>query len=342
MLGFAASVGAALRYDYIDPGKAVLMAAWPFMFPQFFAQMTAVGGSGVTLACLGFASAALIALSRRNELTASLGLGLALGLGIWADTLTLAVWLGLGGYFIWRGVVLHKAQRLDGEWLVLRVFSMGLALLIGAGWLIYVVTSAQAPMASPGLDQGFIVRLWSILAAFAGDGGASGLLPGPGWRAIALGLLILVLMRWELYWRALPAIVKAPAFILPVYTLGVLLMGLRGVADLSDLHVLAPMLALIAALSCRASALLITLVTLGMFGALAHGLLQASVFSGCAVYQPELGRYGYETASCLLNADALEQVSAPGFALKALAVGGLSALSALYSVWRQASWQRGD
>lgn len=343
LLGFGLAVNEAVKSGYLDSRGGVMMAAWPFMFPQFFAQMTAVGGAGVMLACFGAASAALMVLSRRNELTASLGLGLALGLGIWADSLMLAVWCGLTAYLVWRGWRLHKEDRLDGEWLVLCVFSMGLALLIGAGWLVYAVTSARGVAMTPVLGEGFGSRLWSIVARFSDDGGASAILPGPGWRVLSLALLVFILIRWEFHWRALPSIAKAPAFILPVFTLSVLLMGLQGQAvGFEALHVLAPLLALIAAVSCRSSALVLALVALSLFGALGLGLFQASVFSGCAVFQPELGRYGYEGASCLLSWPQLEQVSAPGFALKALGVGVLSALSALYTLWRQASWQRND
>ena len=343
IVGLGLAVNEAVKSGYLDSRGGVMMAAWPFMFPQFFAQMTAVDGAGAMLACFGAASAALMVLSRRNELTASLGLGLALGLGIWADSLMLAVWCGLTGYLVWRGWRLHKEDRLDGEWLVLRVFSMGLALLIGSGWLIYAFTSAQDMAMTPVLGEGFGTRLWSIIARFSGDGGASAILPGPGWRVLSLALLVFILIRWEFHWRALPSIAKAPAFILPVFTLSVLLMGLQGHdAGLEQLHVLAPMLALIVAVSCRSSALVLVLVALSLFGALGQGLFQASVFSGCAVFQPDLGRYGYEGATCLLNWPQLEPVSAPGFALKALGVGALSGLSALYSVWRQASWQRSD
>jgi len=343
IVGLGLAVNEAVKSGYLDSRGGVIMAAWPFMFPQFFAQMTAVGGAGAMLACFGAASAALMVLSRRNELTASLGLGLALGLGIWADSLMLAVWCGLTAYLVWRGWRLHKEDRLDGEWLVLRVFSMGLALLIGSGWLIYAFTSAQDMAMTPVLGEGFGARLWSIIARFSGEGGASAILPGPGWRVLSLVLLVFILIRWEFHWRALPSIAKAPAFILPVFTLSVLLIGLQGHdAGLEELHVLAPMLALIVAVSCRSSALVLVLVALSLFGALGQGLFQASVFSSCAVFQPDLGRYGYEGATCLLNWPQLEQVSAPGFALKALGVGALSALSALYSVWRQASWQRND
>ena len=342
-LGFAAGVSAALRYGYLDAHGAVLMSAWPFVFPQFFAQMTAVGGAGVALACFGIASACVMALSRRNELTASLGLGLALGLGIWADSLMLAVWTGLASYFVWRGWTLHRSEALDAEWLVLRVFALGLAMLIGAGWLIYATISGAGLPMTPVLGAGLLERLWETIASFAGEGGASMILPGPGWRLVPLGLLVLILIRWEFHWRASPPLAQAPAFILPVFVLAILLMGLQGHATgFDELHMLAPFLALIMALCCRSSALFVALIALGGAGALAQGLLQASVFSGCAVFEPALGRYGYESASCLLDWAALEAVSAPGFALKALGLGLLSAASALFTLWRQAAWQPGD
>ena len=343
MLGFGLGVASALRFGYLDQTGAVVMAAWPFLFPHFFSQMSAVSGAGLALACFGVTSAALMALSRRNELTASLVLGLALGLGIWADTLMVTVWAGLALYLGWRGWRLHKHDALDSEWLVLRLFPMGLALLIGAGWLIYLVTSSDGQAMTPVLGEGILNRLWSNLASFSTDGGASLILPGPGWRVVSLLLLLLILMRWEFHWRDLPALAKAPAFILPIFTLCVLLMGLQGyAAGFDDLHILAPMLALIAGLCCRSSASVIALVALGLFGAVAHGAFQASVYAGCALYDPQLGRYGYGAAECLLDWAALEQVSAPGFALKSFAVGGLSALTALYSLWRQASWQHDD
>ncbi|WP_306016767.1 hypothetical protein [Oceanicaulis sp. MMSF_3324] len=343
MLGFGLGVASALRFGYVDRNAAVVMAAWPFLFPHFFSQMTAVSGAGIALGCFGVTSAALMALSRRNDLTASLVLGLALGLSIWADTLMVTVWAGLALYLGWRGWRLHKYDALDSEWLILRIFPMGLALLIGSGWLIYLVTSGEGQTMTPVLGEGILTRLWSNLASFSADGGASLILPGPGWRLVSLLLLLLILMRWEFHWRALPDLAKAPAFILPIFTLSVLLMGLQGyAAGFDDLHMLAPVLALIVGLCCRSSALVIALVVLGLFGAVAHGAFQASVYAGCALYDPQLGRYGYGAAECLLDWAALEQVSAPGFALKSFAVGGLSALTALYSLWRQASWQHDD
>ena len=343
MLGFLSALMAGLRYRYLDQHSAVLMAAWPFVFPQFFAQMSSVGGAGAALGCLGIACAAAMALSRRNELTASLGLGLALGLGIWADSLVMSVWTGLAAYLVWRGWRLHRAGALDGEWLVLRVFAMGLALLIGSGWLIYSLTSAQGAPVSPVLSAGFFARLWSVIASFSGQGGASMVLPGPGLRLVPLALLTLVLIRWEMHWRDLQPLNQAPAFILPVFALFVLLSGLQGYAtDFADLHMLAPFLGVMFARFCQRSWLALGLIVLSVLAGLAHGLVQASVFAGCALMDPETGRYGYEGASCLLDGQALDAVSAPGVALKALALGGLSALTALYTLWRQAAWQRND
>jgi hypothetical protein len=291
---------------------AVIMAAWPFMFPQFFAQMTSVGGDALGLCCVAFACAAFMTLSRRNDLPASLGLGLALGLGVWANTLLVTLWLGLALYLGWRSWRLHRAHALDGEWLVLRVFALSLALLIATGWVVFAVFSSGPSEMTPVLGPGFAERLWATIATFSADGGASEILPGPGWRLISLGLLVVILARWELNWRALPPLAQAPAFILPVFTLSALLLGLQGYASgFGDLHMLAAFLGLATALCCRTSGLAMALVVLGLSGALAQGLFQASVFSGCAVYDPQLGRYGYEGARCVLDLDALGAVSAP-------------------------------
>lgn len=343
MVGFGAALLAGLRYAYLDQRVAVFMAAWPFVFPQFFAQMTGFGGAGAALGCLGVACASAMALSRRNELMASLGLGLALGLGMWADTLVVSVWAGLTAHLVWRGWRLHKHGTLDGEWLVLRVFAMGLALLIGGGWLIFSLTSAHGTPISPVLAPGFFQRFWSVIASFSVEGGASMILPGPGLRLIPLALLVLVLIRWQAHWRALQPLNQALAFILPVSLLSALLMGLQGYAsDFGDLHMLAPFLGVIFALFCRHSAPALALIMLSLLSSLALGLVQASVYSGCALIDPAVGRYSYEAASCLLDWQALEALSAPGLALKLLALGALSAGSALFTLWRQAAWQRSD
>lgn len=341
MLGFAAAVEAAVRYGLLNEHGAVIMAAWPFMFPQFFVQMTSVGGDALALSCAAFSCAAMITLSRSNDLLASLGLGLALGLGVWANTLLVTLWLGLALYLGWRSWRLHKANELDAEWLILRVFALSLALLIATGWVVYAVFSAEPSEMSPVIGPGFAERLWATIATFSADGGASGILPGPGWRLISLGLLVLVLARWELNWRSLPPLAQAPAFILPVFTLSALVLGLQGYASgFGDLHMLAAFLGLATALCCRTSGLAMALVVLGLAGALAHGLFQASVYSGCAIYDPQLGRYGYEGARCVLDLDALGAVSAPLAAMKALMIGGLSAASALFTLWRQSARQR--
>lgn len=343
MIGFGAALLAGLRYAFLDQRVAVFMAAWPFVFPQFFAQMSGLGGAGAALGCLGVACASAMALSRRNELMASLGLGLALGLGMWADTLVVSVWAGLAAHLVWRGWRLHKDGALDGEWLVLRVFAMGLALLIGAGWLIFSLTSAQGTPISPVLAPGFFQRFWSVIASFSAEGGASMVLPAPGLRLIPLALLVLVLIRWEAHWRSLQPLNQALAFILPVFLLSALLMGLQGHAsDFGDLHMLAPFLGVIFALFCRQSVLALALVMLSILASLAMGLVQASVYSGCALFDPATGRYSYEASSCLLDWQALEAVSAPGLALKLLALGAVSAGSALFTLWRQAAWQRSD
>lgn len=341
MLGFAVAVEAAVRHGLLNEHGAVIMAAWPFMFPQFFAQMTSVGGDALGLSCAAFAFAAFMSLSRRNDLPASLGLGLALGLGVWANTLLVTLWLGLALYLGWRSWRLHRAHALDGEWLVLRVFALSLALLIATGWVVYAVFSSGPSEMTPVLGPGFAERLWATIATFSADGGASEIVPGPGWRLISLGLLVVILARWELNWRALPPLAQAPAFILPVFTLSALLLGLQGFASgFGDLHMLAAFLGLATALCCRTSGLAMALVVLGLSGALAQGLFQASVFSGCAVYDPQLGRYGYEGARCVLDLDALGAVSAPLAAMKAVMIGGLSAASALFTLWRQSARQR--
>lgn len=341
MLGFAVAVETAVRHGLIHEHGAVIMAAWPFMFPQFFAQMTSVGGDALGLSCAALSCAAFIALSRRNDLSASLALGLTLGFGVWAHTLLVTLWLGLAAYLGWRSWRVYTAAALDAEWLVLRVFALCLALLIGTGWLVYVLVSADSSEMTTVLGPRFAERLWSTLATFSTDGGASAILPGPGWRVISLGLMIVVLARWELNWRGLPPLAQAPAFILPVFTLSALLLGLQGYASgLGDLHMLSAYLGLATALCCRSSALAMALVVLGMAGALAQGLFQASVFSGCAIYDPQLGRYGYEGARCVLDLDVLGAISAPRPALQALIIGGLSAASALFTLWRQSARQR--
>ncbi|WP_439635167.1 hypothetical protein [Oceanicaulis sp.] len=341
MLGFAVAVEAAVRHGLVNEHGAVIMAAWPFMFPQFFAQMTSVGGDALGLSCAALSCAAFIALSRRNDLSASLALGLTLGLGVWANTLLVTLWMGLAAYLGWRSWRLHTAAALDAEWLVLRVFALSLALLIGTGWLVYALVSADSSEMTAVLSPGFAERLWSTLATFSADGGASAILPGRGWRLISLGLLVVVLARWELNWRVLPPLAQAPAFILPVFTLSALLLGLQGYASgLGDLHMLAAYLGLATALCCRSSALALALVMLGMTGALAQGLFQASVFSGCTVFDPQLGRYGYEGARCVLDLDALGAISAPRLALQALMIGGLSAASAIVTLYRQSAPQR--
>ena len=136
---------------------------------------------------------------------------------------------------------------------------------------------------------------------------------------------------------------QALAFILPVFLLSALLAGLQGYAsDFGDLHMLAPFLGVIFALFCRQSALALALVMLSILSSLAMGLVQASVYSGCALFDPATGRYSYAAASCLLDWQALEAVSAPGLAFKLLALGAVSAGSALFTLWRQAAWQRSD
>ena len=74
------------------------------------------------------------------------------------------------------------------------------------------------------------------------------------------------------------------AFILPLFTLSVLLLGLQGyAAGLEDLHMLAPLLALAFALCCRHSALALALIILGVAGVLAQGAIQASTEGAVAV-----------------------------------------------------------
>ena len=85
-LGVAATARAAIRPGAaragIGPWTAPIMAAWPFLFPQFFPQFARLGNDSLCLLLVGATWALLLRLLQ--------------GEGRWASAAALGVVLGLG------------------------------------------------------------------------------------------------------------------------------------------------------------------------------------------------------------------------------------------------------
>jgi len=357
--GLAIAVEAlARRPDLLPPGGAVVAAAWPFLFPQFIPEMARLGNDSLCLLLLAVALVFLVRLDERITLRDAGFLALALGTGLWTKAFFLPITAGVAVWFAWRVWLARSDKALRLTWLKAGALGVGGAALIGAFWYVsrLVLTGdfvggdefvriGEDTRLIAGLIQHFqIFDFGRGLAAIAGSFGWAGSwsLARPA-EFLLLGpvlLMILVLARWALQWRALKPIHWLPAFVaLPmvaglVYHLLVRMSaGAGGVGTPGwYLHILAPVVVIAVAWGWRGSWMVKGLAAYGVAFTAYVWILHLSMFSGCAAKLGEVKTFTFDGADCLVNQAQLAVLGYPvlgaGAVLVAVATGGFAVAKA--------------
>jgi hypothetical protein len=308
-VGLVIGVEAARRYGVLPgAGGAVVMAAWPFLFPQFFPEMARIGNDSLCLLLMAIAFAGFLRLETRGGFGAALVLGAALGAGLWTKAFFLPITAGFAAYYAWRAWRRFQQQTPLTGWAAPRAGALGLAAVIGGGWYVYKLVSTgdvtggdefvrlgQDASLIDGLVAHFSILefgrgLAAIAASFAWAGSWSLARPSELYLVGPTLLVVWVLLRWALQWRTLRPEMLAPGFLAAPMIAGLVFHLLvrtaagEGGAGTPGwyLHILAPAMGVAVAWGYRGSALAIGLTLYTLAFTIGAWLLQLSMFSGCA------------------------------------------------------------
>ncbi len=345
---------ACRRLPGITPGLGAVMAAWPFLFPQFFPEMARLGNDALCLllAALAFRQA-LEMEAEEHTLRSGALLGLWLGLGLLTKAFFLPISAGVMAWLGWRWL----AEERQPERLKAMISAALMAGVIGGWFYLWQLAVHGTPTGGDefirfaeegsvlaGLGENFsLSALARGLAAIAGSFAWAGTwsLARPPEILLAGPVLLMGFVLARCLWRArsLP-----PATLLPVFMAAPMAAGLvyhllvriafTGAGSGTPgwyLHILAPALIVAVAAGWRESRLIAPALASWSAGLLALGMtLQLSLFSGCADKGPDR-RYDLSAADCLIDTAQLSALGRPGLAAGlGLAAAGL----ALYAAWR--------
>lgn len=359
--GLAMAVEAVVRHQLVPKGAAIVMAAWPFLFPQFFPEMARLGNDSLCLFFMGLSLVFLIRMERAPTIGHAAGLAIALGLGLWTKAFFLPITAGMIFYLFWAGYRRYSLVQPLRQWAVLHAGAIAGALILGGGWYLYKLLSTgdvtggdefiRLSEDATGLSAlithfdlfAFLRGVSAIAASFAWAGSWSLARPDEVFILAPVLLLILVLMRWGLRWNTLPPIAQSALFIAPPMVMGLVFhLLVRTAAGEGGsgtpgwyLHILAPVVGIAVAWGFQGSrlALGLSLATL-LFTGMAW-TLQLSMFSGCAAKLGTNKNYSFEGATCFIQVSQLQALGYP-------MLGGLALLLGLgfggYAVFR--AWQQ--
>lgn len=334
----------------LAPKAAPIMAAWPFLFPQFFPEMARLGNDGLCLLLAALAWWALLRLERSERpVFANLALGATLGAGLLTKAFFWPITAGVGLYLAGRAALDRSVRAF-----VLAVLTVAVAVAVGGFWYVlnllhtgsftgadeFVRLQGQSPWATAAqnVTLAALARGYTVMIATFGWAGSWSLARAPLWVTVApLALLAAATAGAAWRWRTLPRIAWAPPLMAAMLLAGLsyhllVRMAVTGAAGGTPgwyLHVLAVPLAFTLALGWPArpwSALLIA----GVAAATALAwTLQLALFSGCAAKSATTKAYVFAPGGCVVDLDALSAIALPGPGLAALAIAfSLLALAA--------------
>jgi hypothetical protein len=349
-LGLALGVIGTVRLmgERTGPWLGPIMAAWPFLFPQFFPEFARLGNDSL---CLLLASAAwlltLRLLTEQGRWLSALGLGAALGLGLLTKAFFLPIGAGVGAVLLARWALRERNAAFLGQ----VVAAGALALAIGGWWYVAKVLQTGSPIGSDEfirlgragglgeLARGFsateLVRgVGVVIASFAWAGSFSSarlpeilLLPPLALLAVVLFDYLRRLPREDLVAWA-PVAIAAPMLAGLVYHVFVWMAGSGATTPGWYIHILAAPVGYAVALGWVRPRLLTALTALTAAYTCAAWAFQLSMFSGCAAKLGADKHYSLAGAGCFVDLHALAGVSHAGLGLFALAAGVLAALGA--------------
>jgi len=353
--GLTIGVLATVQYARpIGPWTGPIMAAWPFLFPQFFPEFARLGNDSLCLLLAAVAWAALLRLlDGRGRWVSALVLGVSLGLGLLTKAFFLPVsagvlvmlalqWRGAGG----KPAVLGQAAlacglalAIGGWWYISREMQTGS--LVGSDEFIRFNQSGGLGRLAGGFSLGALARGLGVMVGTFAWAGTWSLTRLPE-VLLAPPVLLLALTLWG-YARGLtrtdligwaPVALAAPLLAGLVYHILVWAMGVGAATPGWYLHILAAPLGLAVARGwTRPRTLgLLTLLT-GVYSADTWAF-QLSMFSGCAAKLGANKHYDLAGAGCFIDRHALAAVGHPLLGMVCLVLGAVLALSAALWAWR--------
>jgi len=362
-IGFTAGTIASvrvLRELRMPPSLALLLPAWPLLFPEFFADMARLGNNGLSLCFAGIAWSFTLRLLRQPGWRPAIGLGVALGLGLLTKAFFIPIALGVGLLFVYQALGLRSFRPLAPAAIALAV-----AGLVGGGWYFhnwlttgsftnlvdYGPLEQQGGMLSSILARGIglyevlhFLRGMAVMAAtFVWAGSWSRAILWPILAAPVLLMAGIAFLTWIVQWRRWPTTGQAPLFFVAPFAGGLIyhqlvwvFSGGPGMAGTPGwhLHVVAPALALALALGWRYCRTLGLLAAYAIFFHAACWASQVSFFSGCAYPPAPRESLWLEPGSCLFDMGHLAALGEPVLAGFALLSGSLAAGAALFLAWR--------
>lgn len=334
---------------------APLMAAWPFLVPQFFPTLARLGNDSLCLLLCGIAWGLLLRLSERLSRPVSIAaLGLVLGLGLLTKAFFLPIGVGAAAYLAfvgWRagrlvsgvlaaGAVLVVAGAIGGWWYGSQ-YAVTHDLTGGAD---FVNLKRQGGLAA-GLGRNFslpaLLRgLAALFATFAWTGTWSLARPP---EILILGPLLLVgvpLFWWLRDLRGKPPLAWAPLFLaapllasLAYHVIAFIALTGRGASTPGYyLHILAAPLAFAVAMGWRRGPVMTGLFAYTALFTLMVWGLEVSMISGCAAKLGEDPHFSFQGATCLVDGAQLHRLAHPLLA-GAAAIGALVALGLALRLW---------
>lgn len=365
LMAFCGLALGALATLYLGPDwakpSAPLMAAWPFMAPQFFLALARLGNDSLCLLLDGLVWLLVLRLTSRIDRQLvrlapdALVLGVALGLGLLTKAFFIPIGLGAGAYLVFLGW--RSARPVRGS--LLAATAMLVALAIGGGWYLtqYGLThdltgggDFVALKRNGGLAVGLgahadpieLVRGFAAMAATMVWTGSWSLARPP--EILILGPLMLILIplaTWASRLSRLPPLAWGPLFLvgplvlsLSYHVVAYLALTGRGASTPGYyLHILAAPLAFAVSLGWRKGFLLpalwlyTALFTVGMWG------LEASMFGGCAAKLKVDPHFNFKGATCLIDVKQLALLGHPLVAATALGLAAVLVV-AVATQWR--------
>jgi hypothetical protein len=357
-IGFAVGAIAGvrvLREVGAAPSLALLLPAWPLLFPEFFVDEARLGTNGLSVCFAGIAWALTLRLLRLPGWRTAVGLGIALGLGLLTKVFFIPISLGVGLLFLYQAIRLRSVRPVIDVAIVAAV-----AGLVGGGWYLhnwltigsftnfadYGPLAQQGGMVNAILTRGIgpheilhFLRGMAVMAAtFVWAGSWSRAILWPVLAAPILLMAAIAFLTWIMQWRRWPIAGQAPLFFVAPFAGGLvyhqLVWVFSGAPNLAGtpgwhLHVVAPALALALALGWRYRRLLWLLAAYAILFDAASWASQASFFSGCAYPLAPREPLQLEPGSCLIDVGHLAVLGEPLLAGIALLLGATAAAAAL-------------
>jgi hypothetical protein len=367
-IGFAAGTLAgarALRDMGCAPALSLLLPAWPFLFPEFFADMARIGNNGTCLFFAGVAWALTLRQLRQPDWRGVAGLGLTLGLGLLTKAFFIPIAAGLALLFLYQALRVRSLRPVIDI-----AVSLVIAGAIGGGWYLHnwLTTGSFTNLVDFGsmeqqggmlaLIQAQGIQLHHLLhflrgmavmaVTFVWAGTWSRAILWPVLAAPILLMAAIAFVSWLVRLPRLPIAGQAALFFVGPFVAGLVYHQVVwvyiGAGEMAGtpgwhLHIAAPALALALALGWRWRRVLAILAVYAILFHAACWASEASFFSGCAYTAAAREPLRLDPGSCLIDLGHLSILSEPMLAGAALLLGTAAAAAAVYLAWRGPSRQ---